>query len=40
MDIVARPSNGININSEEFYLMMSKKPCVVDEILAITKLER
>lgn len=40
MNIIAKPHNGINIDSEEFYTIMTKKPCVVDDILNITKLQK
>jgi len=40
MDIIAKPHNGINIDSEEFYTIMTKKPCIVDDILCITKMKQ
>jgi hypothetical protein len=40
MDIIARPANGITITNEEFYLIMTKKACLVDEILALTKIQK
>jgi hypothetical protein len=40
MDIVSRPGNGININNEEFYYIMTKKANLVDDLLAISKLSK
>ena len=40
MDIVSRPGNGINIDNEEFYYFMTKKVNIIDDLLAISKLEK
>jgi hypothetical protein len=40
MDIVSRPGNGINIDNEEFYYMMTKKANIIDDLLTISKLSK
>ena len=40
MEIVARPGNGINLDNEEFYYIMTKKANIIDDLLAISKLEK
>jgi hypothetical protein len=40
MDIVARPGNGVNIDNEEFFYMMTKKANIIDDLLTISKLSK
>lgn len=40
MDVIARPSNGINLSSEECYHIMTKKAVHVDSYINISKTER
>merc|ERR1712151_138457 len=40
MDIVSRPGNGINLDNEEFYYIMTKKANIIDDLLAISKLSK
>lgn len=39
LERVSEPSNDINVTSDEFYYIMTKKPAEVDLITPVTKLK-